>query len=602
MSAISRLVLCAVLGGATTQLALSLGAGLPLGVVVGILVTAGAVHASRDGAVDVSGERSRLDRLHGTGAAVVLTAVALVIRRYELLGRSTWEDEMWTLRNIYTADWGELLRVALDDYWPPLYYLILNTVTRVADTSLYWLRVPSVVFGTLTVFALYLAGRRILRDRAGAMVAAALLTFAVTQVLYSQESRVYALQVLLVVVSCHLFYRSYWERRISPGFLVATTLLTYSHSFASWYVIGAQTAYVFVAWVIWRDGKAFRTGFVSQVLAVVLWMPLVAGFMWARMARDIVVPSYWATGSDAVPGYVAAVGLYQALTIRSFAGVALWGWLLLLGGLAVWTGLREAAWARNAAPATPPADASDAPDLGRAAVFLFLWCTVPVAFSWAVTIGTSLDTFPSTRYHLGVVPGMCLLAGAGVAYTRSRAVFGLALAGVVAVGLTEVPRHFERFTGDGMEEAAALVRELREPGEPILVGNGFRAFAYYYRGSFPRIGSDAWDDLVASTAGDSLRTTLESVKWGDTYAYEKLPPEIRYYHFYRGPSEVSVPRWVAEEVARGALDGGFWIVLRDPPFPRAGILFERLEAEGRPCRGERSWELPGLTVHHCTAP
>jgi mannosyltransferase len=202
----------------------------------------------------------------------------MLLRLYTLLERPAWEDEMWTLRNIYTSSWPELFRVAFEDYWPPLHYVILNAVARVADTSLVSLRGPSVVFGVAAVAAMYPLGMELFRRRFPALVATALLAGMTSHVLYSQEARVYSLQVLLVILSALYFFRSWRQQRISPAFLLTTTLLTYSHSFSSWYFIAAQGAFLLLAWAAWRDTERFRKGFVSQLLVLVLWLPLVGAF------------------------------------------------------------------------------------------------------------------------------------------------------------------------------------------------------------------------------------------------------------------------------------------------------------------------------------
>jgi hypothetical protein len=534
---------------------------------------------------------------------VGLVGVALALRFHGLLDRPAWEDEMWTLRNFYSADLGELLRVAFDDYWPPLHYLILNTVARIADTSLVWIRSPSVLFGSATVAAIYWLGRDLFGRRSAGLWAATLLTGMTAHVLYSQEARVYAMQVFLAVLSARYFYRSFHEKRISPAFLITTTLLTYSHSFASWYFIAGQCVYVAIAWLLWRDGEQFRKGFLSQLAVLLLWMPLVAAFAYSRLARDIVVPTYWATGPEVPMGWFDVVELYQSLVVRSWAGAAFTALLFALALIPLVRGRRadDAAAASEAgAPAGTPAgtdgDASrDA--YVKAIVFLLCWITVPIAFSYVVSAVTTLDTFGATRYHLTVLPALCLLMTAGLAMVRSRVVLTAAVLMAILLPAAQLKRHYRDFAANraDVEAAADLVRARGARDEPVYIGNTFRAFAYYDRGIFPRIGSEQWDSLAAAHAHLTDVYTMESVKRGDTYAYEKIDPRIRYFGWYggQGPGRI---RFLEEQAAAGGFDGSFWFVLSAEGDT---VVREALESGRVPCRDRSDYAVTGLEMIHC---
>ncbi|MEQ9569389.1 MAG: glycosyltransferase family 39 protein, partial [Longimicrobiales bacterium] len=517
-----------------------------------------------------------LSRNRALALLALLLIVSFAVRFHGLTRLIAWADEMWTLRNFYTSDLGTLLHVAFEDYWPPLHYLILNAVTRVTDTSLFWMRLPSVVFGSLTVIAMYLVGRELFRNRLAALLGAALLAGMTVHVLYSQEARVYAMHTFLTVLSAWLFYRSFWQRRISPAFLIVTTLLTYSHSFASWYFIAAQCVYVAVAGFLWKDRKAFAKGFQSQLLVLLLWMPLVAAFVWTRFSREIVVPTYWGTGQETPLGLVDVVLQYQALAVRSWAGAA----FLLLAYLLSLVPLLRRRESRGSVDETGP-DANF--EFAKVFVFLFSWATVPLVFSFVVTAATTLDTFGSARYHLTALPALCLLAVAGMAVVKSRP--ALAAVGLIVLLLpsAQLARHFREFEIDrpAMDEAAEIVLTNGDDSEPIYVQNGFRAFAYYHRGEFPAIGSPRFEDRAARYGHLTDVRTVDTGKRGDTYAYEKFNPRIKFAGFYIWSRPDPFDEFVREELDRGGFTGQYWLVLEEPgdeefrgALDRAGVVCE----------------------------
>jgi hypothetical protein len=536
-----------------------------------------------------------------------IALVALVVRLHGLLDRPAWDDEMWTLRNLYTSDWGDLLRIAFDDYWPPLHYLVLNTVTRIGDTGLFWLRGPSAVFGMATVVAMYFLTKELFDNRLAALAGTVLLAGTTTHVLYSQEARVYSMLLFFSVLSALFFYRSFWERRISPAFIAATVLLTYSHSFASWYFVAGQCAYVAVASLIWRDKQAFWKGFLSQLVVLLLWLPLVGAFAYSRLARDIVVPTYWATGPDTPPGLFSVVELYQALLVRSWAGAAL---MALLFGLAFVPLLRRVLAARSAGsdsgignPEAPEASGSEPVSVEtrylRTLVFLLCWISVPVLFSYVMSAATSLDTYGSTRYHLTVLPGLCLLATAGVGLLRSRANLAAIAVLLIVLPMSQLARHHKEFARDraAMDEAAEIIRANERPDELIFVGNGFRAFAYYFRGAFPKMGSAQWDSLTAAYADLTDVYTMESVKRGDTYAHEKFTPRIRFmgWHAFL-PVEERFDFFVKRQLDEGGFSGSYWMVMRAEGDHRFRAALERY---GVVCANPDRYSARGLEIVRC---
>jgi uncharacterized membrane protein len=530
-----------------------------------------------------------------TVVVLLVLLAALALRVHGLLERPAWEDEMWTLRNIYTSSWAELFRVAFEDYWPPFYYVILNAVARVTDTSLLALRTPSVIFGVAAVAAMYPLGMELFRRRFPALVATTMLAGMTTHIMFSQEARVYSLQVLLVVLSALYFYRSYRRGRFSWGFLIATTLLAYSHSFASWYFVSAQGVFLLVAWAVWRDRDRLRLALGAQVLVVALTLPLAGAFTYSRFARDIPVPTSWAYASDQQPRLIDLIELYQTLAIRSWAGAALMALLLLLA----FGTLRSLESSQRGELGDCIEESSVVPPTNPPAVlFLLSWVIVPVLFSLTVTIFTPLDTVEEFRYHLTIVPGICLLFAAGAEQVRTRA-GRAAIAGLlILLPAAELPRYYRELRRPAVDDAATLIREFGKPGEPIFIANSFRALAYYLREDFPRIGSPAWDQMAAQFSPLRDSFTMWGYKWGNTRAFEKIAPEIRFFGYWGSIDENPLERFAREEVARGHMSGAYWLLLR----PRRDEAFvAEVDRLGVRCDDMAVWHVEGLEVRHCNA-
>ena len=127
----------------------------------------------------------------------VLTLLGLSIRLLVVRGFSLEEATAgYEARQAY----GELLRLVQRTHHFPLGYTLLWAVAHTIGSSELDLRLPSLVFGTVLVPMLYIAGRALYDEPTG-VLAAAFGSVGALAVWYSQEASVYALFILLVTVS-----------------------------------------------------------------------------------------------------------------------------------------------------------------------------------------------------------------------------------------------------------------------------------------------------------------------------------------------------------------------------------------------------------------
>ena len=125
----------------------------------------------------------------------VATLVALALRTGLALRSQVWLDEANSVLLALTPV-AELADALAQDSSPPLYYLLLGAWARLTSLDPLWLRTPSILFGSLTVPAIWLVGRRIDRSRTG-VLAAWLIALSPLHAYYSEEIRMYAMLVLL---------------------------------------------------------------------------------------------------------------------------------------------------------------------------------------------------------------------------------------------------------------------------------------------------------------------------------------------------------------------------------------------------------------------
>ncbi|MHB0998960.1 MAG: glycosyltransferase family 39 protein [Armatimonadota bacterium] len=144
---------------------------------------------------------------------LLILLIAAGIRLYRLGAQSIWGDESLTLL-FYTA--GNSGLDVLQNIWrsgghPPFYFLIVHYWFELGKSE-FMLRFPSVIFGLASIPVMYALTNRLFGRRT-ALFAASIMALSPIHIWYSQEARMYTLQLLLGLSSILTFVRYQQERR-----------------------------------------------------------------------------------------------------------------------------------------------------------------------------------------------------------------------------------------------------------------------------------------------------------------------------------------------------------------------------------------------------
>lgn len=131
----------------------------------------------------------------------LILILALCLRMYHLDSKVVWYDEADSIaastRTI--AFYQDRERV-----YKPLYFILLKLWIGLFGVSALWLRMLSVIFGTASVYFLYLLGKEICEERLG-FLSAFLLGISPFHIYCSQQVRQFTLVTLLAVISLYFF-------------------------------------------------------------------------------------------------------------------------------------------------------------------------------------------------------------------------------------------------------------------------------------------------------------------------------------------------------------------------------------------------------------
>ena len=197
----------------------------------------------------------------------------VVLRAFGIEINSLAGDEPFS---VYFAqmDLPDILRHLRPGNNPPLYELFLHYWIKTFGISEVAVRIPSLIFVSVTAAFLYKIGDEFFTTQAG-IVAGVLFSFSNYATYFAHEARVYALFGMLTCISFYYFLR--WvNNRYSTStlvlFTIANALLLYAHYFGVM-VIGIQ---VFFALLFsFREGKKLKVGVLSLAASFVLFGPYI---------------------------------------------------------------------------------------------------------------------------------------------------------------------------------------------------------------------------------------------------------------------------------------------------------------------------------------
>lgn len=208
------------------------------------------------------------------------------LRLLRLEWQPLWWDEGYSVY-FATEPLAQMLRLTAQDIHPPLYYALLHLwLVAFGSASPLLLRLFSVLIGLLSLPVIWWLARVFYPARPRlALWTLLLLAFSPIHIFYSQEVRMYGLEMLLGMASTGFFWRlanSEWriangELRMGKagvwaGYVIATSALLYTEYYA------ALLPLAHGLWALWRfRGQARRllplaAGWMTVALAYLPWL------------------------------------------------------------------------------------------------------------------------------------------------------------------------------------------------------------------------------------------------------------------------------------------------------------------------------------------
>ena len=134
----------------------------------------------------------------------IILILAFVLRLVSI-NQSFWLDEATSATVVGDLSFGDIItKFSPADFHPPLYYLTLKLWSGFSGTSEISLRLLSVLFGTGTIFIVYLIAKNLFSKQVG-VISSILLATSGLHIYYSQEARMYSMATFFTALACYFF-------------------------------------------------------------------------------------------------------------------------------------------------------------------------------------------------------------------------------------------------------------------------------------------------------------------------------------------------------------------------------------------------------------
>lgn len=424
----------------------------------------------------------------------LIIIVAFVLRVYRLGVDSLWLDESFSVV-LSQNDLSGMIHLANEDIHPPLYYLILHLFVGLPGKIEIMARMPSVIFGTLTILPLYFLTKDLF-SRNTALVAALIYAVSFPSITYSQEARMYALMMFLGALQMYYFYRSLKDDRPSDWaiFTISSVLMAYTHYYGI-VLIGALA--LFGLAVSFKRASHNKRTFLSLALSLALifmaflpQIPVMYHQSQSDMANTEVNPDN-IMFYPRLAFFMTACGVENPTTLFSIALTALF-MTVAIGGIIV--------------------------DLkGRMSALSYL-ITILVISSLACLILSNILRFCGYRYIIFLlVPYLMLVASgivstAGAFSTRYKKIPGL-LPMLVILSLVLVIEAFmiaPLYGGSNVDLRSAIeyVKGHSNAGDSMVIFNSDNISSEYYAGLM-----GVQDMVIKNLSYEELKKPNNDVRW-----------------------------------------------------------------------------------------
>jgi len=401
----------------------------------------------------------KLSSIPTVGWLIPITLLGAALRLFRLGTQSLWLDESLSLVFASVPFKISIAAILDDGVHPPLYYLVLRLFLYIGQSEEI-ARLPSAIFGILTIPLVYEIGRLCFDHQKVGLVSALFLSLSPFHVWFSQEARMYAMATFLTLTSVYFFlHLLQGNRRWWMGFVICTALGYYTHYF-TFFITLAEFIYLLITFR--THYKLLRKWTLAQAAAFLPLLPWLmaifpreissCGIGWVHRPEWLdIFKTLW----NLSLGYTGTFTPSIVLSLLPFLLALLCGiWVGGFGSKVLYPSL-----------------------------FLHVWFWLPMIVAFLLSLYQPIYI---DRLFIMTLPAyMILLAWGtmGLKVLWARWALGAGLVAVMTIGLYRIYFDAQIYTKEDWRSAARHVQSHSQPCDIIVLRNSqvLVPFNYYYQ-------------------------------------------------------------------------------------------------------------------------
>lgn len=251
---------------------------------------------------------------------LIIIVTGIILRVYQLGRSELWYDEIFTVR---------MSQLPFKILHPFFYYFITHHWIKFFGLSEFNLRILPFIFGSCSIFLIYLLGREIFSSHVG-KIAAAIFAFSPFHIWYAQEARPYSLAVFLTLLSAIFYVKMQQKNNL---FILLAFFVVSIIGLCTYYLFGLILIFYFLHFLIFhKNFKVKLLNFILIYLFILLaylpWMKKLVLRLW-QINSGFWVPkphliSFWVVLANFNLGYTAHKIFYFVTNIITI-GIIMWG-------------------------------------------------------------------------------------------------------------------------------------------------------------------------------------------------------------------------------------------------------------------------------------
>lgn len=222
---------------------------------------------------------------------IIFILVLGLILRILSLNQSLWLDEAINTLAAKNYSFFDLItKYAPADFHPPGWFIIIWFWTKIFGYSEIAVRIPSVIFGVLTIWVVYLIGKKISSKEVG-IIGAILICLNPLHIYYSQEARMYALATLAVCINIYFVIKILRDEKTDLLFLIFSNLLVLSSDYIAYFIFPAQLIFLLFS----KKKGIIKKWLLAMAISLMLgiwWIPIFLNQLNAGSVLSSRLPSW----------------------------------------------------------------------------------------------------------------------------------------------------------------------------------------------------------------------------------------------------------------------------------------------------------------------